>query len=126
MSKDMIRLMHAIFLPGADVAAPWQPLTDVYRTSSGWLVKFELAGVRGEDIDLQAMGGRLTLCGQRRDALLEEAVKSGAARPVHYRMEISYSRFERSVELPCDLKEAEIETQMRDGMLIVRVTPNNG
>ena len=49
MSRDLIRLMHALFLPGAEAyegPAPWRPHADVYRTSNGWLVKFELAGTR--------------------------------------------------------------------------------
>src|SRR5262245_50174123 len=122
MSKDLIRIMHALFLPGAEACqdAPWQPNMDVYRTPNGWLVKFELAGVRAEDIDLQVLGGRMKLAGVRRDRVLEEAQKSGRPSPVHYRMELSYSRFERTLDLPCDLKRAEVSTEYRDGLLLVR------
>jgi HSP20 family protein len=125
MSKDLIRLMHALFLPGAEACqdAPWRPNTDVYRTADGWLVKFELAGVRPDEIDLQALGGRLTLRGMRRDCVLEPSQKKGERPPVQYRMEISYSRFERSLELPLDLKRAEITTEYRDGLLLVRIAP---
>src|SRR5262245_53418715 len=123
MSKDLIRLMHALFLPGVEAChdAPWQPNTDIYRTAGGWLVKFELAGVRAEDIDLQVLGQRMTVRGVRRDSVLEAAQKSGSASPVHYRMEIAYSRFERAVDLPCDLKKAAISTEYRDGLLLVRI-----
>ena len=123
MAKDLILLMHALFLPGAEACqdVPWQPNMDVYRTRTGWLVKFELAGVRADEIDLQVLQGRMTLRGLRRDRVLEEARKSGGPPPVHYRMEICCSRFERVVELPCDLKRAEITTEFRDGLLLVRV-----
>jgi HSP20 family protein len=126
MSKDLIRLMNALFLPGGLEACQnvrWQPNMDVYRTSSGWLVKFELAGVRADDIDLQVLGGRMTLRGSRRDTVLEASQKKGESCPVHHRMEIAYSKFERSLELPCDLKRAEITTEYRDGLLLVRITP---
>jgi HSP20 family protein len=125
MSKDLIRLMHALFLPGAEACreAPWQPNMDVYRTPTGWLVKFELAGVHAEEIDLQVLGNRLTLCGMRRDTVLEASQKTGQPSPVHHRMEIAYSRFARSLELPCDLKKAEITTEYRDGLLLVRINP---
>jgi len=120
MSQDRIRLMHALFLSGVKFAeaAPWHPNVDVYRTASGWLLKYELAGVRAEDIQLDALGGTLTLRGQRRDAVLE-----GACGIVHHRMEISYNRFERVVHLPFDVKSAQIETELRDGLLLVRITP---
>jgi HSP20 family protein len=89
------------------------PAVDIYRTRRGWLVKFELAGVIADDIDLIALGNRLTLRGVRRDHVTE-------ARSV-YRMEIDYSHFERSVELPCDLKRADITTDFSDGMLLVHI-----
>jgi len=37
-------------------------------------------------------------------------------------MEISYNRFERSLELPCELDQMAVDTEYRDGMLIVRLT----
>jgi HSP20 family protein len=122
MARDLIRLMNALFLPGAEVLqqAPWYPNTDVYRTPTGWVVKFELAGVRPEDIDLQVLGGRMTLQGVRRDQIPVEESHSA----VHYRMEIAYSRFERTLDLPCDLKKAAITTEYRDGMLLIRIQPD--
>jgi HSP20 family molecular chaperone IbpA len=41
-------------------------------------------------------------------------------------MEIAYSRFERVLELPCDLGRAEIETTYRDGMLFVHIRTGEG
>ncbi|HZY86779.1 MAG TPA: Hsp20/alpha crystallin family protein [Gemmataceae bacterium] len=117
MSRDVIRLMSALFLPNVDSCRPELlcPPTDVYRTQTGWLVKFELAGARPEDIHLEALGPRLTLRGVRRDGT--------AAEELHcYRMEIAYSEFERSLELPCDLGQADVTTEYRDGMLLVRIS----
>jgi HSP20 family protein len=126
MTKDLIRLMNALFLPGGWEAcqnAPWQPNMDVYRTATGWLVKFELAGVRAEDIDLAVLGNRMTLRGVRRDTVLESSQKKGETCPVHHRMEIAYSKFERTVELPIDLKQANVTTEYRDGLLLVCIHP---
>jgi HSP20 family protein len=116
MSRDLIHLMHALFLPAAEscLERPWCPATDIYRTRQGWVVKFELAGVRPEDIDLEALGRRLTVRGVRRDCGTPQEC-------CYYRMEIAYSRFERTVELPCDLDRADITTEYRDGMLLVRI-----
>jgi HSP20 family protein len=92
----------------------WHPAADVYRTRDGWLVKFDLAGVRPEEVKLSFSDHRLTVEGTRRDACLEEGCS-------HYRMEISYSHFERSIELPYDLERARISHEYRQGMLLVRV-----
>jgi HSP20 family molecular chaperone IbpA len=39
----------------------------------------------------------------------------------HYAMEIAYNRFERTIELPCDLERTRITVECCDGMLLLRV-----
>jgi HSP20 family protein len=116
-NKDLIRIMHALFLPAVEVCrdSPWCPAADVYRGRHGWIVKFELAGVRPEDLQLTAQGNRLTLRGQRRDCTALEGCR-------YHQMEIAYSHFQRSLELPCDLERADITTEFKDGMLLVRIS----
>jgi HSP20 family protein len=100
---------------GVSSEALWQPRADIYHTHDGWLVKLELAGVRPEDITIWAHGSRLTIDGIRRDRLIKEGWSC-------YAMEISYSRFERCITLPCDLEAARIAVRCHDGMLLVHVT----
>jgi HSP20 family protein len=116
MPEDMIRLMRSLFLPLAErFQEPcWRPATDVYRTPYGWLLKFDLAGVAVEDVTLSIRGRCLTVRGCRRDSFAEEG-------RFHYQLEIAYSHFERSIELPSDLEPAQISTEYRDGMLLVRI-----
>jgi HSP20 family protein len=116
MAKDLIRLMQSLFLPAArGFRSPrWEPSADVYRTRDGWLVKFDLAGVRPEDVSLSVAGPRLTVRGIRRDCFLEKEC-------CQYRMEIAYSHFERTLELPSNLEEAHISADSQLGMLLVRI-----
>jgi HSP20 family protein len=93
----------------------WSPQADVYHSPSGWVVKFDLAGVRPEDIAVSFDGSRLSVSGIRRDLFVEEGYNS-------YSMEISYSRFERTIRLSGAIKPARVITDYRDGMLLVRVT----
>ena len=94
----------------------WQPAADVCRTRTGWLLKFELAGVKPEDMAVETAGSRIKVSGVRRDWVVEEAES-------YHSMEISYNRFERALELPCCLDGARLEMECRDGILLVRVTP---
>jgi HSP20 family protein len=92
----------------------WQPQVDTYRIPNGWLLKFDLAGVRPEDVNVQISGSRVTVSGLRRDWMLEE----GAS---YYSMEISYNRFERSVQLPSTLELASYSLESRNGILFIRI-----
>ena len=116
MSRDVIRLMQALFLQSASPCgdAAWCPAADIYRTADGWLVKLDLAGVRPEDLRVAIEGRRLTVSGCRRDCCLSEGCR-------HYHMEIAYSHFERSLTLPCDLEHARISVEHRHGMLLIDV-----
>ena len=104
-----------VFLFSPRDVQEWQPAVDVYRSQHGWILKFELAGVRLEDIHVQVSTHAVTVTGVRRDCLLEEA---GCR---HYSMEISYCRFERTIELPDDLETAKFRLDYRDGILYVRI-----
>lgn len=94
----------------------WRPAADVYRTSSGWFVKLELAGVPKDEIEVTVSGHLLRVRGRRRDTLFTEAAE-------HYSLEISYSEFERCIELPCDLDKADVSAQCHEGMLLVAIVP---
>ena len=95
-------------------ASAWRPNTDIYRTREGWLIKFDLAGVKPEDVVLTRRGQVLSVRGSRRDWCLEDGCHC-------YQLEIAYSQFEREVTLPADLARARIEAEHRHGMLLVRI-----
>ena len=116
MPRDLVQLMHSFFTPVARMACAteWCPATDVYRTRRGWLVKVDAAGIQPQDIEVSVSGRRLTVAGFRKDVQVEEGQS-------HYQMEITYSSFQRTIELPCPLEWARIATDYRDGMLFVRV-----
>jgi HSP20 family protein len=96
-------------------ASAWQPNTDFYRTTKGWLIKCDLAGVRPEDVEVTLSGNRLSVRGIRRDSCLEEGCHC-------YQMEIAYSQFERHITLPTNLERARIDAEHRHGMLLVRIS----
>jgi HSP20 family protein len=100
-------------LPRATTA--WQPQADVYRSRDGWVVKLELAGVRPQDVSITVHGSQLRVDGVRHDWFVETGWS-------HHAMEIAYNRFERAIDLPCDLACARITVECHDGMLLLRVT----
>jgi HSP20 family protein len=99
-------------------ALPWQPAVDVYRCAGGWLVKFELAGVRQEDIHVEADSHGITVSGIRRDFRHLELQET-------HLMEIAYSRFERFVLLPEAIENVQLRVEYRDGMLYVQALTMN-
>jgi len=95
----------------------WQPSVDVYRCPEGWKIKFDLAGVKPEDLQILIADDNLIVRGVRRDSVMTEGWS-------YYQLEITYSRFERVLKIPCDLSQAEIRSESIDGWLILHVDCN--
>lgn len=107
----------ALFLPAAiSHERSWLPNADVYRSPCGWLVKLDLAGVEQGDVRIELSGTKLMISGCRRDWVVNEEWSP-------YSMEIAYSRFERIIELPCQEERTKINAELREGMLLIYLTP---
>ena len=117
MSQHFKSLRSLLHEPAAKniKEACWQPPVDVYRAGTAWLVKFDLAGVRKEDIQVELNGCRLTVRGVRRDLTILDGQRA-------YSMEIAYNQFERVVELPVNVETARFASDYRDGMFLVSIT----
>jgi HSP20 family protein len=97
-----------------EVGQEWAPACDIYETTGGWLLKFELAGVRLEDIRVQRWMSRITVFGIRRDLTQKEVTGCLS-------MEIAYNQFERVIEMPCDLGTCDMSIEYTDGLLLIRI-----
>jgi HSP20 family protein len=90
----------------------WNPSADVYKTEDGWVVKVDLAGVCSDELEIAVSGNTLRISGCRRDTFCRKDYR-------YHQMEITYSRFEKTIELPGQIESASIEHDYRDGFLIV-------
>ena len=117
MAKSINRYFH--FLASSKNTKPsgrlWYPSADVYQTPDGWLVKVELAGVSAEDTEIEIQGNMLYIAGIRRDKMCTAAGVS------FHQLEITYSRFEKTLEFPASIEGASIEHNFDNGLLIIRL-----
>jgi HSP20 family molecular chaperone IbpA len=118
MSNALSHLTHALLHPAVKsyARAHWSPPVDIYPTRAGWLVNFDLAGVARSDLQLAVAGRHLTVRGRRRDWCVEAGAASSARS-----MKITYSEFERTIELPGDAEHLRVITDYRDGTLLVQL-----
>lgn len=115
MPAPIAKLIQSLLTPPtAYQACPWQPLADIYRSTRGWLVKLDLAGIKIEDVEVHLSGRQLTVQGFRRDRSIREDHQA-------YSMEIAYNRFQRNIDLPCEIEGANISTEYDNGMLLVHL-----
>ena len=92
----------------------WNPAADVYRSPDGWVVKVDLAGVCMDELEIQIRESVLTIRGCRKDTHIREGC-------TYHQMEITYSRFEKSIQFPAPIEGASIRRDYKDGFLIIDV-----
>jgi HSP20 family protein len=92
----------------------WNPSADVYRSNDGWMVKVDLAGVCSDDLEIAISNANMTIRGCRRDTHYREGF-------TYHQMEITYSRFEKTIQFPAPIEGASIVHDYEDGFLIVKV-----
>ena len=97
----------------------WEPRIDLIEESGRYLLKAEIAGVRGEEIQLLYVPERHSLL--IRGTRDEEDYSDGNRTGIH-QLEIFYGEFHREVRLPeGPIDEKQIRAQYRNGFLLVTI-----
>jgi len=116
--RDLARLqdeMSRMFddrLYRAGESVGWTPACDIYEDEEGVTLRFELAGVDPQDVDVHFENGVLTVKGERR---LEKEEK----RENYHRVERSFGTFTRSFSLPGSVDAEKIKAETKNGVLTV-------
>ena len=92
----------------------WNPAADVYQSEDGWVVKIDLAGICSDELELEIRDSMLRISGCRRDTHYREGF-------IYHQMEITYSRFEKSIQFPSRIEGASIKHDYSDGFLIIKL-----
>ena len=77
-------------------------------------MKVDLAGVSIDDLEIVIEDRTLSISGCRRDTFFGEGVS-------YHQLEITYSRFEKTLSFPCSIEGASVLRDYRDGLLILHL-----
>lgn len=111
LQEHMDRLMQSIWSPGNGNGA-WMPVADIEETDDAWVIEAELPGVSREDINVEMRDSELVITGD-----IKEKQRKGILR----RQTRRTGRFEYRVTLPSETDSENIEANLHDGVLTVRV-----
>jgi len=90
----------------------WSPLADVSETADAYVVEVDLPGVKREDVGVELVGNTLTIAGE-----LKEKERSRWLRHRTRRR----GRFEYRTSLPREVVADQVEANLVDGVLTVRI-----
>lgn len=91
---------------------PGQLAVDVYETEDKLFVKARTAGVNKHDLDVSLSDNILTISGT-----LSSGEEEGVI--AHHAQECYWGEFSRTLELPVQIEENEVEAMLKDGILTI-------
>ena len=91
-----------------------EPNMNMVEDRDELILRFELPGIKREDIDITVDGHTLLVKGEKKSPEFSEEAK-------YYTCEQCFGNYSRSVELPCDVKADKISSRFEDGLLEVRL-----
>jgi HSP20 family protein len=97
---------------GVGEAYAWSPLVDLEETDDAWIVEAELPGVDSDDINIEVRDSELAIFGE-----IKERERKGILR----RRSRPTGRFQYRVTLPGPASAEDIDAQLADGVLTVRI-----
>ena len=116
MKRDMDRLLARLWddfcMPLSPRMMREIPFLDLAETEDSLVSKAEIPGVGPEDLDISITDDRLTIKGEIRQELIEEAED-------YLRRETQYGVFARTIQLPCKVMIDDVKASYRNGVLIV-------
>lgn len=96
----------------SQILSGWTPALDMYEDKDNLYVRFELPGMKREEIELSLHDGTLSITGERKG---ETNVKDAEV----YRAERFFGRFQRTVTLPTPVVVDKVKAQYQDGILSI-------
>jgi HSP20 family protein len=118
LQSDVNRLFDSFFgrreAGGGQVRRRWVPAMDLVETDDSLVLRADLPGLDRKDIEIEIKDRVLTVSGERRAE--HEEKQEG-----FHRVERSFGRFSRSLELPEGIEADAVSASFDRGVLEVRI-----
>ena len=115
LQGEMNRLFNSFFDEGdGGQARRWAPAVDLLERDDSLVLKADLPGLSEDDVQIEVRDNVLTIAGERKAE--HEEKQNG-----YYRVERSFGRFSRSLQLPEGVDADRIAASFAKGVLEVTI-----
>jgi len=115
LQGEMNRLFNSFFDEGGNGAQRrWAPAVDLVEREDSLLLRADLPGLSEDDVQIEVRDNILTISGERKAE--HEDKQNG-----YYRVERSFGRFSRSLQLPSGVEASAIQASFDRGVLEVTI-----
>lgn len=112
LRDDVQELFERFWNENGDGAGSLIPPIDLSETDGSVQVRMDLPGIEAKEIDVQVRNNYLQVTGETK----EEKEEKGKT---YHRIERHSGKISRSILLPCDVNESQIDAKFHNGVLTV-------
>jgi len=95
-----------------EVTKTWSPAVELEDTNDNLILRAEVPGLEGKDLDIQVAREAVSIAGETRYE--NKAEKRG-----YLRSEFRYGKFQRTIPLPAAIKNDQVQAEFKNGILIL-------
>jgi HSP20 family protein len=114
LQGEMNRLFNSFFDEGNGERRRWAPAVDLLEREDSLVLKADLPGLTEDDVQIEVRDNVLTIAGERK---AEHEESQGG----YYRVERSFGRFSRTLQLPQGVDAYNISANFENGVLEVTI-----
>lgn len=86
----------------------WKPAVEIKDTQENVILRLEIPGVSGKDLDIQVTREAVAIAGHRYDNKAQDSL---------FRTEFRYGKFHRVIPLPMAVENDQVKADFKDGIL---------
>jgi len=110
MQRQIDRIFDRIAGSRREPELTWQPAVELKNTEEYVILRAEIPGVSGKDLDIQVTREAVAIAGERRYD--NKAQDKGL-----FRTEFRYGKFHRVIPLPVAVVNDQVKAEFKDGIL---------
>lgn len=108
LRRQMDQIFDEIAVVNREPQITWKPAIELQDTEDAIILRAEIPGVEGKDLDIRVTREAVAISGDR-----------SFDRDRTFRTEFRYGKFQRVIALPVSVQNDQVQAEFKDGILIL-------
>jgi HSP20 family protein len=110
LRRQMDQMFSELASVNRESQMTWKPAVELKDTEENVILRAEIPGVEGKDLDIQVSRQAVAIAGENRYE--KKAQERG-----YFRTEFRYGKFHRVIALPAPVQNDQVQAEFKDGIL---------
>jgi HSP20 family protein len=110
LRRQMDRMFEELEQANSDLTKTWSPAIELQDTNDSLILRAEIPGVEGKDLDVHVTREAVSIAGETRQE--RKTDERG-----YFRSEFRYGKFQRVIPLPVHVKNDQVQAEFKNGIL---------